>query len=328
MPCRLTKSVTTVGVTGAAGFIGGALLPELRRAGFALQPIDNFSGPVTVVDPATPVATADLRTPKAFERLEGSEVVLHLGAVSGVMACAEDPSGSREVNVQATAALVSWCRERHVPLAFASSFAVVGIPAQLPITESTPARPTHEYARQKAEGESLVRALSERGGPRAAVLRMSNVYGGYRSAAGPISKGNVLTLFAQQARTGRLRVNAPGTQRRDFIHLSDVLAHWVAIARTLTASSGPEGAHVYNVASGETATIVEVAERFQKIWGELYPGRRPLEMEIVPNPRGAIELLQPEFEVDRRATEERLGVRCRERIDATIRTLLEDSGRA
>ncbi len=310
--------MTRVGVTGAAGFIGGALVRYLSDLGHEVVGLDNFTGPLTVLHSDIPVVRADIREERAQALLHGTEVILHLAARSGVMACAEDPAGSAAVNVAGTEHLVAFCAREGIPLAFASSFAVGGVPEALPITETTPARPPHEYARQKAAGEEAVRTLSTRHGVAAAVLRMSNVLGRYTVDGRPIAKGNVLNLFADQARTGTLLVSAPGTQRRDFIHLMDVLAHWEAVARRLAAAPRAALAPTFNVASGESSTIRELAERVAARWPVVHPGTRAPEVKIVPNPRGAIEILQPEFDVDRRWTERELGVTCRYRLERSI----------
>ncbi len=314
--------VALVGVTGAAGYIGGALIPAIARSGHSIRAVDNFTGLANAVRPEWTVQRGDLRDPSVLHRLTDCDVVLHLAAVSGVMACAADPVGAASVNVAATRSLLELCRERAIPLAFASSFAVVGIPERLPITEDTPPRPTHEYARQKAQGEAIVREASGKGTVPFAILRMSNVYGQYSIGERVISKGNVLTVFSNQAKTGRLTVNAPGTQRRDFVHIEDVVSHWAAVVGFLVKPRHGGACSVFNVASGESETIREVAERFASQWARRFPSRAPPTIEVVPNPRGAIELLQPEFAIDRRRTEDALGVRCRWNLDTGIDALL------
>jgi UDP-glucose 4-epimerase len=312
--------MTVVGVTGASGFLGGALVPALAAAGHELRLIDDRSGPIRVEHPDHPIATGDFTTPEGLRLLEGSEVVLHLGALSGVVICAEQPERTAKINVAGTRTLVEWALARSVPIAFASSFAVVGLPPRLPITEETPPNPPHAYARQKAEGETIVRSLGSPGGPGAAVLRMSNLYGRYLVDGRPIAKGNVLNLFATQARSGRLQVFAPGTQRRDYIHLEDVVAHWLAAVGYLRAHSSD--ARTFNVASGEGATVLELAGMVRDHYTRLYPDRKPLEVRVVENPRANVEILHPEFEVDRSWTERELGVRCQHHLATSIDEIL------
>ena len=317
--------MAVIGVTGAAGFIGGALLPHLVERGHTVRAFDNLSGPISVLRPDLPVERLDLRDEAALRLLSGTEVVLHLAAVSGVMACANDPVGSRAVNVAGTRKLAEYCRSKGIPFAFASSFAVVGIPDRLPITEETPARPPHAYAQQKAEGETIVRGLAGAPGFPTGVLRMSNVYGRYHVGGRPIAKGNVLNVFAEQALRGTLTVNAPGTQRRDFIHLLDVVAHWEAAARFLLSKREEPVAYTFNVASGETATMLDLAGRVVREFHHLYPEREPLQVKVVPNPRGDIEILHPDFAVDRSVTERRLNLACTHHLDGSIREILRET---
>jgi UDP-glucose 4-epimerase len=312
-----------VGVTGASGFIGGALVPFLARRRYDLRLVDNRTGPVEATHRDWPVARREFESDAGLALLSDCDVVLHLAAVSGVMACARDPEGSARSNVGGTARLVAMCRERRIPLAFASSFAVVGAPEEIPVRESTPARPTHEYARQKAAGENLVAALGREGIVPTAVVRQSNVYGGYRVEGRYISKGNVVQLFAQQAVAGRLSVNAPGTQRRDFIHIDDVVEHWEAIARFLLRPDASPAPTTFNLASGEALSVLEVAEKVRREFARLRPTASPVRIDVVPNPREGIELGEPGFAVDRTETERTLGVGCRVTLDVALPLILE-----
>lgn len=304
-----------VGITGATGFVGGALVPFLGERGYDLVLVDDHSGPIRVDHSKWPALLLDFASEGARRALVDCDVVLHLAAVSGVMACAQDPARSAKANVDGTRALVDSCHERHVPLAFASSLSVVGSPEQLPVTETTPPRPTHEYARQKADGERITMALAQDGSTACAVMRMSNIYGSYFAEGRTIAKGNVLTIFLQQAKTGRLTINAPGTQRRDFIHLSDALAHWEAAVRWLLRPSGSGSSATFNVATGESFSVLEIADKVRQHYAAHNPLARPLVADVVPNPREGIELVDPEFVVSREWTEKSLGVRCRRHVD-------------
>jgi nucleoside-diphosphate-sugar epimerase len=310
-----------VGVTGASGFIGGALIPLLSADGHDLVLVDDHSGPLRVEYAAWPVQELDFSGPESLRLLSDCDVVLHLGAVSGVMACANDPAGSGRVNIGGTRRLTEMTRARAIPIVFASSFAVVGHPAVLPVTEDTPARPTHEYARQKAEGEAITFGADAGRTAPAVVIRMSNVYGSYMANDRSVGKGNVITLFSRQALEGRLTVNAPGTQRRNFIHIQDVLAHWRATVRFVREHPAP-ATYMFNSAGDEAYSVLEVADKFVRIWKEVRPGAADLRVDVVPNPRASVELIDPEFSVARERTARTLGLGLTHRVDDTIRELL------
>jgi nucleoside-diphosphate-sugar epimerase len=311
-----------VGVTGATGFIGGALVPFLAARGYELCLVDNHSGPVRVDYPERPAIVADFASDSALRALSDCDVLLHLAAASGVVVCAQDPVGTARVNVDGTRRLYEMCKERRIPVAFASSFAVVGAPERLPVREDTPARPTHEYARQKAAGETLTADLARTGALATANLRQSNVYGHYMAGSQRVSKGNVLELFSRQAEEGRLLVNAPGTQRRDFIHIDDVVAHWETTTQFLLRTAAPGTCSMFNVASGEAYSVLEVADKVLRTFVDLWPARPIPRVEVVPNPREGIELVEPSFRINRTDTERILGLSCRHHLDAELPALL------
>lgn len=316
------RPMVRVGVTGATGYIGGRLLPALAAQGYELRAVDDRSGPVRVEPKDRSVENADFASEGALRLLSDCDVILHLAAVSGVMVCARDPGATARVNIEGTRRLYELCRERRIPVVFASSFAVVGVPRELPVREEAPAQPTHEYARQKAEGESMTRDLSRRAAIPCVVLRQSNVYGGYLADGRLVTKANVLELFARQVEGGVLRVNAPGTQRRDFIHLEDVVAHWLAAATYVRRASAGSDAPTFNVASGEALSVLELADRVASAHARSHSGAGTLRVEVVENPRAGIELIEPGFAVDRSRTESVLGVSIHHRLETEIPTIL------
>ena len=327
IPTGAEPGSVKIGITGAAGFIGGALVPHLAARGHELVLVDNGTGPLRVEHSRWPVPKLDFASPDGLRLLSDCDVVLHLGAVSGVMACAEDPVGSARVNVEGTRRLADACAAEETPLAFASSLAVVGAPESLPVTERTPPRPTHEYARQKAAGEAIVATSGAKGPAPTAVLRMSNVYGTYVVDGRTIAKGNVLNVFVRQAAEGVLRVNAPGTQRRDFIHIDDVIAHWERAVEYLAGRGHRPESVTFNVASGESFSVLEVAGKVSRAWASTRPGEPSLEIRVVPNPREGIELVDPEFTVSRAWTEERLRLACSRHVDEVVDGLVRAATR-
>ncbi|MGI0053054.1 MAG: NAD-dependent epimerase/dehydratase family protein [Thermoplasmata archaeon] len=287
-----------VGLTGAGGFIGRLLAERLAERNHELVLVDP------VRHPARDTLAVDYASPEGLAALADCEVVVHLAAISGILSCARDPVGARRTNISGLCALADELQSRQTPLLFASSFSVVGSPTVLPIFEDAPFSPLNEYARQKTAGEMVVRSL----GPAGRVLRMSNIYGTYPLNDRTYRKGNVLSLFVEQARAGRLRINAPGTQARDFLHVEDAVRHWIAAAER--AGRGEDPGATYHLASGEVWSVRGLAEELQK----LLPARVP--EEVVANPRE--ESLLSDFRIDTRSTRRRLGI---EPIHSVLETL-------
>jgi UDP-glucose 4-epimerase len=295
-----------VGITGAGGFIGRRLSASLHDAGVSLVLVDR------VAHPTLPTIVGDYASPEALRELVTCDVVAHLAAVPGVIACEKDPAGSRRTNIVDLALLVDAVEAHSIPLLFASTFSVVGEPKVQPITATTPFAPLNEYARHKVAGEMIVRSLRQKG----FILRMSNVYGPYTLGGVTYRKGNVITLYCDQAKEGTLRIHEPGTQARDFIHIEDVATHWRA-AIEYAQRPNPK-MNVFHVAGGEMWSVLGVAEEVRR------NVTRPLTFERVPNPR--IESLGPEFQVEVAPTRQELGVSIQHGVRETIREELRARG--
>lgn len=313
-----------VGVTGGAGYVGGRLVQRLMGAGTEVKVVDDSSGPVNSTQSGLETLKADFASEPSLKLLSDCDIVLHLAARSGVVLCERDPIGTSLVNVEGTRKLALFLKERKIPVAFASSFAVVGIPKSNPITESTPPNPPHVYAREKAEGEGIMRELDDPEGAFGAVLRMSNLYGSYRVDGRRVAKGNLINLYAREAEAGHnLNVYKPGTQLRDFINIEDVCSHWEAALRYLLRPGRPTAVPTFNVASGKSISVIDIANLMAKDWNELHNGERNVKVMVVDNPRADVEILHGEFKIDASWTKKTLGVKCNvelsEGVEATLR---------
>jgi UDP-glucose 4-epimerase len=287
-----------VGITGAGGFIGRQLAVRATERGHTVILVDRVAHPTLSTSPG------DYASAENLFALSRCDVVLHLAAVPGVVACEQDPAGARRTNIDGLCHLADVLQARDVPLVFASTFSVVGEPTVQPIQEGTPYAPMNEYGRQKVAGEMVTRSLGKRG----LIVRMSNVYGTYTLGPTTYRKGNILTLFAEQARAGTLRIHAPGTQARDFIHVEDVIAIWLAVAEHAPNASVDQT--IFHAASGEMLSVRDLADLVQS----LLPQR--VGEEVVPNPR--IEALLPEFAVSVERTRRTLGTAPRHTVRETL----------
>lgn len=170
--------MTSALVIGADGLVGKALVLELERRGW------NVVGTTRRTDVAGARPQLDLsRLPPAIADdpalapiLAARPVVFLTAAVTGFSRCAQDPQGTRRINVTNTAALAKQLLECGAFVLYLSSNAVFGDRGGSP-TESSAVEPSTEYGRQKADCEAALLALA-RGAPERAglaVVRLTKV---------------------------------------------------------------------------------------------------------------------------------------------------------
>ncbi len=246
-------------VTGGAGFIGSHTVRALRGEGREVRVLDDLStGKAARLDGLG----AELRVGSITRRadveaaLRGVSAVIHLAARISVAESVEDPHGYEAVNVGGFITLLEAAQAAGVSrVVYASSCAVYGAAAGLPLAEDTPLQPLSPYAATKMANEAWASASSATGGPATVGLRYFNVFGPEQDPAGPY--GAVIPTFVSRALAGQaLHVHGDGLQGRDFVSVRDV-----ARANVAAALAGTSGAVVCNVGGGRMLTIAELAAR-------------------------------------------------------------------
>jgi len=320
----MSNSTPHVAVTGAAGFIGSRVVAQLRREhpDWTITALDNFYlGEVRAVDGVS-VEHVDIRhRDQLAEALDGADAVLHLAAISGVDDCDEHPDRAYEVNVVGTTNVAYHCERTGAGLAFPFSMAVVGDPAEFPITVDMGRDPLNWYGTTKVLGERAIETLADDSFP-AVQFMISNLYGEHEIDGQTVSKNTVINFFVDRALAGEpLTVYEPGTQARNFIHVKDVAAAFCRAAERLVdrRAAGDTGSEAFEVASDEDPGVMAVAETVARIARE-ERGLDP-EVTLVENPRSG-ETLVDSFAVDTTAIERDLGWEPRRTVEASIRELL------
>jgi len=313
-------------VTGAAGYIGSRLVADLQAAhpDWELAALDNFYlGDVREIGDVV-VEEVDIREPAALEAaLDGADAVVHLAAISGVDDCEADPDLAHETNVVGTERVAWFCRQTGAAMLFPFSMAVLGDPHEFPITVDHPRDPLNWYGRTKYLSERDIQGYAEGAFP-AIQFMISNLYGHHRVDGRRISKGTVINFFVERALAGEpLTVYEPGTQSRNFVHVSDVaraLARGVEHALDLRAA-GETGSREYTVGTDDVLSVHRVAELVQSAVAAETGAEPPI--ELVENPR-ADETLVPEFAVDTTATRATLGWSPQRTVADAVADLVTD----
>ena len=253
-------------VTGGAGFIGSHLVDRLLADGAAVLVVDDLSsGRSDQVPDGASLERLDI----AGDDIDGvfgewrPGVVFHLAAQASVPRSQQAPLRDLAVNVTGTHRVAAAARDAGARrLVFVSSGGAVYGEAGRAATEATLPAPTSYYGVHKLAAEGHV-ALA---GLPYAIARPSNVYGP-RQGAG--LEGAVVAAFLEQAESTRvLRIHGDGRQTRDFIHVDDVVAALLRLADPDTPSG------TWNVASGRSGTILDLAEAVERALGH------PLEREF------------------------------------------------
>jgi nucleoside-diphosphate-sugar epimerase len=164
-------------VTGAAGFVGGALTLRLANEGAQVTAFVHTPGKAAFLQdkPNIHLVPGDINDAQGvFNVTQGCDVVFHLAAAtSGPL------DHQRKVNVEGTRNVVEACvRARVQRIVHMSTLAVYGYTHKEDITEQTPIAPGPDpYAISKAEGEDVLRQLSLQNDLSYAILRPGFIYG-------------------------------------------------------------------------------------------------------------------------------------------------------
>jgi dTDP-L-rhamnose 4-epimerase len=282
-------------ITGGAGFIGSHLANTLIEQGCRVRVLDALQEQVHGADAAFPSylhesverCAGDVRDREAVRRaLAGVTHVYHFAAAVGVGQSMYEIERYTDINNRGTAVLLEELMQHPVQrLVVASSMSVYGEglyrlddaryeppmrtrarlssahwelehegrtlePTATPETKRT--APASVYALSKLDQEQLCLMFGAAYNVPTVALRFFNVYGPHQSLSNPYT--GVLAIFASRCLNG----NPPlifedGMQRRDFVSVWDV-----AQACRLALTTEHHG-EVFNVGSGESRTILEIA---------------------------------------------------------------------
>jgi UDP-glucose 4-epimerase len=240
-------------VTGGAGFIGSTLTRALLDAGQRVTVLDNLSmGRRERVDSRARFVEGDVRDPAAVRAaLADVDVIYHLAAQVTIRGSFDRFYEDLDTNVMGTANILRELDPARVRwFVLASSMGVYADAAEpRPIDERHPTEPLSPYGVGKLASEQLAaQVLAMRGVP-LTTLRYFNTFGPGQAFTPYVG---VLTIFVTKLLSGEAPVIfGDGEQRRDFIHVDDV------VAGTMAAPGKPTG--TYNLGTGKATSLNELA---------------------------------------------------------------------
>tara|TARA_R110000851_G_scaffold70717_2_gene157697 strand:+ start:5072 stop:5968 length:897 start_codon:yes stop_codon:yes gene_type:complete len=255
-------------VTGGLGFIGSHVVDSLISQGDDVTVLDNLSsGKKKNLNPKAELVICDIS--KAHieflsRYLENVDIVFHLAATPQVQYSVENPTDNNNIN--STINILEACRLSGVKrVIFSSSSAVYGNPKYTPIDELHPIETLSPYALHKLVGEQYCKLYSNIYELDTVCLRYFNAYGNRMSNTGAYR--SVVSIFIEQHK-GNLPLNIvnDGEQRRDFVHVNDIVKANILCSKQKNNFNG----EVYNVGTSKSFSVNQIADMFggDKKYGE------------------------------------------------------------
>ena len=281
----------TIVVTGAAGFIGSALVGELLHLGEDVCGIDNHND---YYDPSIKEArlaryssAGNYRHYRAdicdktlineiFEKYK-PKLVINLAAQAGVRYSIENPQAYIDSNLVGFANILEACRAVKVGhLVYASSSSVYGSNENLPFSEHDGVdHPLSLYAATKKSNELMSHAYSHLYGLPTTGLRFFTVYG-------PWGRPDMaLFKFTKAILSGaKLQIFNNGRHRRDFTYIDDIVEGIVRVLQKPATPSevwnpaSPDPAlssapwRVYNIGSNNPTNLMDYVRAIEAVLGK------------------------------------------------------------
>jgi UDP-glucose 4-epimerase len=240
-------------ITAGGGLIGAALARRLLDAGIEVTTLDERSVP----EGTRHIEGRCFDGEKVEAALEGVTDIVHLEWSGGVREATGEPLAKHERAVTASIQLLEEARLRGLRFLYSSTSPYNGDVPE-PLSEDAPLNDRSIYAAQKRYVEAMVAAYALNHGVPAATLRIFNAYGpGGRPGA-------IINRVRQALREDTpVQVNGDGLQIRDYIHVDDVAAAFIAALGAETLDGAP-----INVGTGVGTSLLDLARQIAAIEGK------------------------------------------------------------
>ncbi|MBF0382206.1 MAG: NAD-dependent epimerase/dehydratase family protein [Magnetococcales bacterium] len=287
-------------VTGGYGFIGSHLIDALLLRGDSVRILDNLStGKIENVAGEHEFIKGDVGDHDMVQQaMEGVVGCFHLAAIASVEKSNRDWPGTHRSNQ--TGSINVFDAARHsppIPVVYASSAAVYGDNSNIPLLENEPIKPLTAYGADKAGSELHGRVATFTHGVPTVGMRFFNVYGPRQDPSSAYS--GVISIFIDRTLRGQgVTIFGDGEQTRDFVYVSDVVAHLLAAMELK-----PSQPKVFNVCTGQTISVKSMLDHIFTITGKKVtvhhaPPRVGDIRESKGNPNLAIENLGVKAQVE------------------------------
>jgi len=275
--------MTTILVTGGAGYIGSHAVLALKQAGYDVIVLDNLSnGHRELVEQVLQVKliVGDMSDRALLDNIfttHNITAVMHFAAYIAVGESVTDPAKYYHNNVRGTLTLLEAMLAASIKkFIFSSTCALYGVPKFVPITEDHPQDPISPYATSKWMVERILSDFDT-------AYNLKSVRFRYFNAAGADPNGNlgedhepeshIIPLVLQAALGKRESISIFGTDYptpdgtciRDYIHVTDLAqAHVLGLEYLLKEGDS----EVFNLGNGSGFSVREVIETALQVTGK------------------------------------------------------------
>ena len=257
--------MSTLLVTGGAGFIGSHLCERLLNDGAKVICLDNFD---SFYDPNIKIknvermgkkfpdqfelVTGDIRNPDHLKEIfqkNRIDFVVHLAARAGVRPSIAEPLLYQDVNIRGTVVLLEASKANGIKnIVFASSSSVYGENQRVPFTEKDlDIQPISPYGATKRAGELLCYSYYHLYRMDIACLRIFTAYGPRQRPEMAIHK---FTRLIDQGE--KIPIYGDGSSRRDYTYIDDLIEGILGVIRH------HKGFEVYNLGESQTTSLIEL----------------------------------------------------------------------
>ncbi|WJG10394.1 UDP-glucose 4-epimerase GalE [Aliiglaciecola sp. LCG003] len=297
--------MSTILVTGGAGYIGSHTVLQLLEAGKQVIVLDNLCNSSAeslkrveqLSNKTVTFIQGDIQDATLLDKIFSEhtiESVIHFAGLKAVGESVAKPLAYYRNNVYGTLTLCEAMQRNNVKnIVFSSSATVYGDPTSLPLHEGMPTgSPTNPYGQSKLMVELLLRDLYQSDNSwNIVILRYFNPVGAHpsgRIGEDPNGIPNNLMPFITQVATGKRDVlsvfgddydTADGTGVRDYIHVEDLANGHLKALDKLKQSLGLA---IYNLGTGQGYSVLDMVKAFEQQSGQAVP------YKIVPRRSGDI----------------------------------------
>jgi UDP-glucose 4-epimerase len=267
--------MTSILVTGGAGYIGSACCRQLVQNGYRVTVVDNLSTGYSEAVPSGAslhrIDIGDSRSLEAILLTNEIDAVFHFAAKALIPESVTNPGVFFDVNVARGITMLETLRRHGVrKFVFSSTAAVYGTPTIVPMPEDHSKEPINSYGESKLIFERILEWYAAAYGWSVVAFRYFNACGGaldWGECHEP--ETHILPLLLQTA-SGRRPLfeifgtdypTPDGTCLRDYVHVVDIAeAHLLALQKM-----DGSGFHAYNIGTGRSHSVKEICQAAGRI---------------------------------------------------------------